>query len=144
MSIGLMVVTSWTFLNDVFQMCPEKSMALLKTYELTREGYHRRFRYIKPDEGETAFQFMTRFRWCFTQWTLMAKCKRSFEALTDLLVREQFLSVCSIPKEQSLSAVQKSPEKIQVNKGGLQSTPMVFSSSEETTIGITNGNITSG
>ena len=46
-------------------------VALLKRYELTEEGYHQRFREIKPDEGETVFQFMSRLRRCFTQWTLM-------------------------------------------------------------------------
>ena len=45
-------------------------------------------------------------------------------------------------KEQSASAVQKCPEEIWVNKGEFQSTPMVFSSCEKTTAGITNGNIT--
>uniref|UniRef100_A0A8C4Q2E8 SCAN box domain-containing protein n=1 Tax=Eptatretus burgeri TaxID=7764 RepID=A0A8C4Q2E8_EPTBU len=49
----------------------------------------------KSDEGETVFQFVTCLRRCFTQWTLMAECERSFVALTHLLVREQFLRVCS-------------------------------------------------
>ena len=46
------------------------------------------------------------------------------------------------PKKQSASAVQKRPSEIRVNKGGFQSTPMVFSSWENSTTGITKGNIT--
>ena len=46
------------------------------------------------------------------------------------------------PKEQSASAVQKCPVENRVNKGGFQSTPMVFSSCVETTAGIANGNMT--
>ena len=76
-------------------------VALLKRYKLTEEGYHWRFREIKPDEGETVFQFMTRLRLCFSEWTLMAKCEHSFEELTDLLVHEQFLSVCSTEMARS-------------------------------------------
>ena len=54
--------------------CPQLyilKVALWQRHEHREEGYRWRFRETKSDEGETAFQFVTRLRRCFTQWTLM-------------------------------------------------------------------------
>ena len=91
------------------------------------------------------------FFYCNKKGHMMAECRlrkaaqmrteqKAASAVHDLQRKD--VTCRAEPKEQSVSAVQKSPEEIQVNKGGFQSTPMVFSSCEETTVGIASCNIT--
>ena len=68
-------------------------MALLKQYNLTEEGFRRRFRDSKPDENETPSQFLTRISTYFDRWTERADTT-SYDALRQLIIREQFLTAC--------------------------------------------------
>ena len=42
--------------------------ALLKRYELTEEGFKRRYKKCRPDLGETFQQFTSRMKRYFTRW----------------------------------------------------------------------------
>ena len=69
--------------------------ALLRCYDLNKEGYNRRkFRELKPDGGETASQFVSTLQNYFAHWVEMAKVKETYQGLKDMMLREQFLNVC--------------------------------------------------
>ena len=88
---------------DVYALMPsEQSLdyhalktALLKRYDLTEDGFKRKFRSCRPDVGETFVQFMVRMESYFIRWLDMAKVEKTFEAICDLMIRDQLLHVCS-------------------------------------------------
>ena len=69
--------------------------ALLKRYEMTEEGFRKKFCETKPEQGETAYQFVSRLQWYFNRWVEMADCTKEFNGLADLLIREQFVNTFS-------------------------------------------------
>ena len=69
--------------------------ALLKRYEMTEEGFRNKFRHTKPEQGETAHQLVTRLQRYFNRWVDMFECVREYKYLADLLIREQFVNICS-------------------------------------------------
>ena len=66
---------------DVYALMPKEDalnydklkVALLKRYELTEEGFKRKFKKCRPENCETFQQFTTRMKSYFTQWIDMAK-----------------------------------------------------------------------
>jgi len=51
--------------------------ALLKRYQLSADGFKRRFRTAKPKPGETPTQFLTRIDNYLQRWIELAKAERS-------------------------------------------------------------------
>ena len=88
---------------DVYALLPiEQSLdynvlktSLLKRYDLTEDGFKRRFRSSRPDPGETFVQFSVRLSSYMTRWIAMSNSTNTFEGLFDLILRDQFLHVCS-------------------------------------------------
>ena len=68
--------------------------ALLRSYDLNEDGYRHRFRETRPDNTETASQFIPKLQIYFGRWLAMAKVDKINEELRDLMLKEQFLSVC--------------------------------------------------
>jgi hypothetical protein len=64
-------------------------------YQLTEEGFRLRFRDSKPDRGDTVFQFVARLMRYFSRWIELSEIGSGLEELKDLLIREQFIQVCS-------------------------------------------------
>ena len=72
---------------DVYALLPvEQSLnydvlktALLKRYDLTEDGFKRRFRSSRPDPGETFVQFAVRLSSYMTRWIAMSNCTNTFE-----------------------------------------------------------------
>jgi len=69
--------------------------ALLKRYQLTEDGFKRKFRSAKPEVGESPAQFLTRLASYLERWVELSKVEKSFEGLASLMIREQYLSICS-------------------------------------------------
>ncbi|KAH6932381.1 hypothetical protein HPB50_005097 [Hyalomma asiaticum] len=67
---------------------------LLQRYRYTEEGYRVKFREAKPENGETGRQFVGRLLGYFDHWQEMAKTERTYDALRDRVVSEQFLLEC--------------------------------------------------
>jgi len=73
---------------DVYSMLPVKQAnnydqlkaALLKRYQLSADGFKRRFRSAKPEPGETPTQFLTRIDNYLQRWIELAKAEKT---LTD-------------------------------------------------------------
>ena len=71
--------------------------ALLKRYELTEEGFRNKFRETKIQKGETPTQFMDRLKNYYERWIDFGEVEKTFDALLDLMLREQFVSNCNKP-----------------------------------------------
>ena len=88
---------------DVYALMPKEDalnydklkVALLKRYELTEEGFKRKYKKCRPENGETFQQFTTRMKSYFTRWIDMASIEKSYEGLQDLILREQLTFICN-------------------------------------------------
>ena len=88
---------------DVYVLMPKEDalnydklkVALLKRYELTEEGFKRKYKKCRPENGETFQQFTTRMKSYFTRWIDMASIEKSYEGLQDLILREQLTFICN-------------------------------------------------
>jgi len=74
--------------------------ALLKRYDFTEEGYHKKFRTAKPEQGESPDQFIFRLRTYLDKWIELSRCDKSYEGVCNTIIKEQFVNSC--PKELSV------------------------------------------
>ena len=68
--------------------------ALLRRFDYTIDGFLHKFRNSPADEGESPVEYLIRLGTCLDKWVDLCKVPRSYKALRDLIVREQFLNVC--------------------------------------------------
>ena len=88
----------------------ELKAALLKRYRLTEEGFRIKFRREKPQKGETFRQFVTRISRYLDRWIELSETEKGFQALRDLLIQEQVLSVAS--KELRVFLKERQPQDV--------------------------------
>ena len=70
--------------------------ALLTRYNYTEDGYRKRFREATPEIEETPDQFVIRLKNYLAKWLeLSGSSPQNFDALVDLIVKEQFINACS-------------------------------------------------
>nr|XP_034306936.1 uncharacterized protein LOC105346079 isoform X3 [Crassostrea gigas] len=86
-------------------------LTLLQRYELTEDGFKRKFRSAKPDVGETFVQYSVRMSSYLQRWLNMAHIAETYEALFDLVLRDQFLNVCN--RDLILFLKERTPKSIQ-------------------------------
>ncbi|GFN77832.1 hypothetical protein PoB_000433800, partial [Plakobranchus ocellatus] len=79
--------------------------ALMKRYDLTEDGYRRKFRTCKPAEGESPDMFIVRILTYLDRWIELSKTDKSYEKLKDLIVRERFMDAC--PEDLATSLREK-------------------------------------
>ena len=104
---------------DVYALLPYESAcdydalktALLKRFELTEDGFRQKFRSCRPENGETFQQFSVRLGSYFNRWLEIAKVPKTFNGLYDLVLRDQFLSLCN--KELLLFLKERIPDSIE-------------------------------
>ena len=85
-------------------------LALMKRYDLTEDGYRRKFRASKPEVDESPEQFIVRLERYLLRWLELSHTERSFEGLKDLIVEEQFIDSC--PKDLAIHLREKAPETL--------------------------------
>ena len=69
--------------------------ALLTRYNYTENGYRKRFREATPKTEETPDQFVIRLKNYLAKWLeLSGSSPQNFDALVDLIVKEQFINAC--------------------------------------------------
>jgi len=68
--------------------------SLLKRFRLTEEGYRKRFKSVRIEVGETAEQFVNRFKKYLTKWREMAGFDAIYEGLQNTILRDQFFITC--------------------------------------------------
>ena len=70
--------------------------ALLMRYNYTEDGYRKRFREATPETEETPDQFVIRLKNYLAKWLELSRnSPGDFDALVDLIVKEQFINACS-------------------------------------------------
>ena len=85
-------------------------LALMKRYDLTEDGYRRKFRASKPEVDQSPEQFIVRLERYLLWWLELSRTERSFEGLKDLIVEEQFIDSC--PKELAIHLRERAPETL--------------------------------
>ena len=104
---------------DVYALLPsEKSCnynefkkALLKRYELTEDGFKRKFGSGRPEIGETFSQFSVRLASYLTKWIEMSNTPKTYEGIFDLMMRDQLLHICN--KDLTLFLKERTPVSMQ-------------------------------
>ena len=85
-------------------------LALLRHYDLTEEGYRRKFRGCKPEEGETPALFIERIKSYLEKWIETAGLEKEYEALRDLFIKEQ---TNSCPRELAAHLREQKDQSLQ-------------------------------
>ncbi len=68
--------------------------ALMRKYLLTEDEFRKQFFTTKVETGETPTQFMTRIQRLFTKWLDASKVGKTYDGVSSLMIREQFLRRC--------------------------------------------------
>ena len=82
--------------------------ALLRRYDMTEEGFKRKFRSCRPEAVETFSLYTVRLFSYLTRWIEMSKITTSFKVLFKLMLRDQILHVCNF--ELSVFIKQNAPK----------------------------------
>ena len=85
-------------------------IALMKRYDLTEDGYRRKFRASKPEVDESPEQFIVQLDRYLLQWLELSNTARTFDGLKDLIVKEQFIDSC--PKDLAIHLRERAPETL--------------------------------
>ena len=85
--------------------------ALLKRYDYTKNGFRIRFRDGKPEEKESPEQFITRLRRYLTRWIEVSKTNKTYEGVSELFVRDQFINSCF--EDLSIHLRERAPENLE-------------------------------
>ena len=83
----------------------------MKRYDLTEDGYRRKFRVSTPEIDESPDQFIVRLSTYLIRWLELSKTEKTFEGLKDLIVKEQFINSC--PKELAVHLRERAPETLE-------------------------------
>ncbi|XP_037521061.1 uncharacterized protein LOC119397715 [Rhipicephalus sanguineus] len=73
--------------------------ALMTRFRLTEEGFRDKFRKATPNNNETCSQFLTRLRHFLERWVELSGAGNRYDALFELVLKEQFLSTCATALE---------------------------------------------
>jgi hypothetical protein len=68
--------------------------ALLKRFNLTEEGFKRKFKAAKSEENEAPAQFIARLQSYFMKWIELSGTTKTFKGLCDLMIRDQYIDTC--------------------------------------------------
>ena len=87
---------------DVYsRIAPDEAMkfnvlkeALLVRFEMTEDGFRKRFRNCRPEVGETFAQFTTRLARYFDRWLNLSKTDKTYDGLLNLMLKDQFMQSC--------------------------------------------------
>ena len=96
-----------TFALDIYSMMSKDDVndydklkaALLKRYQLTADGFRKRFRTSYPEQGESPVQFIARLENYLVRWVELAGDNKTYDGIKKF-VEEQYLRSC--PKEMSM------------------------------------------
>ena len=72
------------------------------------------FRESNPDSGETASQFVAKLQIYFTRWMQLAKVDEEDVSLEDMMLRDQFISICH--EDWAMFLGERMPELTNIEK----------------------------
>ena len=70
-----------------------------------------RFREGKPEDGESPEQFVTRLNRYLTRWVELSKTEKTYEGISDLFIKEQFIHSC--PEDLEIYFRQRNLENLE-------------------------------
>jgi hypothetical protein len=74
----------------------EVKNTLLRRFDLTEDGFKRRFRTARPEANEAPQQYIARLRRYMERWLELASVEEdNYEQLKDFFIKDQFLYTCS-------------------------------------------------
>ena len=100
----------WRLSEEAAQDYDRVRLALMKRYDLTEDGYRRKFRASKPEVDESPEQFIVRLDRYLLRRLELSNTERSFEGLKDLIVKDKFIDSC--PKELAIHLRERAPETL--------------------------------
>ena len=77
-------------------------------YQLTEEGFKKRYRESDPEEGETPDQFYARIDGYLDRWVELSGTEKSYQGLKELINKEQFISRC--PQDLAIYLKEVAPQ----------------------------------
>ncbi|XP_068207579.1 uncharacterized protein [Palaemon carinicauda] len=84
--------------------------ALFRRYDLTEEGFRKKFRNTPPEEGESPAQFIVKLKNFLKKWMEQAGAYETFAELQQLVIKEQFINAVSNALEVHLK--EKAPTNL--------------------------------
>ena len=69
-------------------------LELLEHFQLTEDGYRRKFRNAKPEKQESPRQYAGRLKGYMQKWVMMSGIDETYDSLMDLILQEQFVNNC--------------------------------------------------
>ena len=101
---------------DVYSRLPDDTTldsekvkeALLIRYQLTEEGFKKRYRESDLEEGETPDQFYARIDGYLDCWVELSGTEKSYQGLKELINKEQFISRC--PQDLAIYLKEVAPQ----------------------------------
>ena len=85
--------------------------AYVKRYDLREDGYRRKFRVSTAETDESPDQLKNRLSTYLIRWLELSKTEKTFEALKDLIVKEQFINSC--PEELAVHLCERASETLE-------------------------------
>lgn len=82
----------------------------MKRFE-KKDGFRQKFRRCRPEVGETFLQFSVRLSSYLDRWVELGKVNNTYEGLFYMMLRDQFLSICS--RDPLLFLKERIPKDIQ-------------------------------
>ena len=92
----------------------------MKRYDLTEDGYRRKFRASKPEVDESPDQFIVQLDRYLLQWLELSNTEQTSDGPKDLIVKEQFIDSC--PKDLAIHLQERAPETLAKMRRSLIST----------------------
>ena len=86
-------------------------IAFMKRYDLTKDGYCRKFRASKPEVDESPEQFIVPLDRYLLWWLELSDTAQTFHGLRNLIVKEQFIDSC--PKDLAIHLRERAPETLE-------------------------------
>src|SRR5215469_13673362 len=84
--------------------------ALLKKYNLTENGYKKKFKESKPVNDEDTVQYIERIGTYLDKWIHLSRVEKTFEGVKELFIVDQFLQTC--PDKLSIFLQEKNVKNI--------------------------------
>ena len=84
--------------------------AILNRYELNEEGFRKKFKTSKPEQGESGQQYVNRITNYFNRWFDLATNKKSKEGLIEMVIRDQFMH--SISRDMATFVRERKPKDL--------------------------------
>lgn len=83
----------------------------MKRFEKNEDGFRQKFSRCRPEVGETFLQFSVRLSSYLDRWVELGKVNNTYEGLFDMILRNQFLSICN--RDLLLFLKERIPKDIQ-------------------------------